>query len=83
VLEAGVAETGCTVHEVDEEYDRGPTLVERRCSVLAGDTPEALAARVFDEECRAYPEAIRAIAPRIAAARAECAPSPRQEAACR
>jgi phosphoribosylglycinamide formyltransferase-1 len=83
VLEAGVAETGCTVHEVDEEYDRGPVLVERRCSVLAGDTPEALAARVFDEECRAYPEAIRAIAPRIAAARAECAPSPRQEAACR
>lgn len=83
VLEAGVAETGCTVHEVDEEYDRGPTLVERRCSVLAGDTPEALAARVFDEECRAYPEAIRAIAPRIAAARAECAPSPRQEATCR
>lgn len=82
VLAAGVAETGCTVHEVDEEYDRGPTLVERRCAVLAGDTPETLAARVFDEECRAYPEAIRAIAPRLLAARTEHRNESRAEAAC-
>ena len=58
VLAAGACESGCTVHEVDEEYDHGATLVERRCAVLPGDTPESLAARVHAEENRAYPEAI-------------------------
>ena len=59
VLDAGVAESGCTVHEVDEEYDHGPTVVERRCPVLPGDDPERLAERVFAEEVVAYPEAVR------------------------
>jgi phosphoribosylglycinamide formyltransferase-1 len=58
VLEAGEPESGCTVHLVDSTFDTGPILLQRRCPVLPGDTPEALAARVFQEECRAYPEAI-------------------------
>lgn len=59
VLDAGVGESGCTVHEVDEEYDHGPAIVERRCPVLPGDDPERLAERVFAEEVIAYPEAVR------------------------
>jgi len=59
VLASGASESGCTVHEVDEEYDHGRTVLVRKCPVLANDTPEALAARVFTEECAAYPEAIR------------------------
>lgn len=59
VLAAGRAESGCTVHEVDEEYDHGRTVLVRKCPVLSNDTPETLAARVFTEECAAYPEAIR------------------------
>jgi folate-dependent phosphoribosylglycinamide formyltransferase PurN len=62
VLAAGDQESGCTVHVVDEEYDHGRTLLQRRCPVLAGDSPESLAARVFAEECVAMPEAIAAIA---------------------
>jgi phosphoribosylglycinamide formyltransferase-1 len=58
VLAAGERESGCTVHEVDEEYDHGATILERRCPVLAGDTPESLAERVYGEEIGAYPEAI-------------------------
>lgn len=58
VLAAGVSESGCTVHEVDEEYDHGTTVLERRCPVLPGDTPETLAARVFELELAAFPEAI-------------------------
>jgi phosphoribosylglycinamide formyltransferase-1 len=58
VLAAGDAESGCTVHLVDDEYDHGRTIVQRRCPVLPGDTPDTLAARVFDQECIAYPEAI-------------------------
>lgn len=50
VLAAGERESGCTVHAVDDEYDRGPILLQRRCPVLPGDDPTALAARVFAEE---------------------------------
>jgi len=62
VLAAGDAESGCTVHLVDDEYDHGRTIVQRRCPVLPGDTPDTLAARVFNEECIAYPEAIGVVA---------------------
>lgn len=58
VLDAGDSESGCTIHEVDDQYDHGPILVQRRCPVLPDDTADRLAARVFEEECRAWPEAI-------------------------
>lgn len=61
VLAAGRTESGCTVHEVDEEYDHGRTVLVRKCAVLAGDSAESLAARVFTEECKAYPDAIRLV----------------------
>jgi len=60
VLASGARESGCTVHEVDGEYDRGPVVLERRCPVEASDTAEALAARVFALEKEAYPAAIAA-----------------------
>lgn len=73
VLEAArrgeVAESGCTVHLCDARYDTGPTVVQRRCPVLAGDTVGSLAARVFAEECAAYPEAIRRVADTLARGR--------------
>ncbi len=59
VLAAGDSETGCTVHYCDNRYDTGPIILQRRCPVLPHDTPDTLAARVFEEECKAYPEAIR------------------------
>ncbi len=62
VLKAGVKESGCTVHFVNNEYDAGAIVLQRQCPVRAGDTAETLAARVFAEECRAYPEAIRLFA---------------------
>ncbi|MCO5170818.1 MAG: phosphoribosylglycinamide formyltransferase [Planctomycetes bacterium] len=62
VLAAGATETGCTVHVVDDEYDRGPILVQRRVPVLPGDDVATLAARVFEAEREAYPEAIRRFA---------------------
>lgn len=62
VLDSGRTFSGCTVHVVDEAYDHGPILLQRPCPVLPGDDVERLAARVFDEECIAYPDAIRLIA---------------------
>ncbi|HVE41429.1 MAG TPA: phosphoribosylglycinamide formyltransferase [Planctomycetota bacterium] len=62
VLKKGAKESGCTVHIADLEYDRGPIILQKRVPVLPGDTPETLAARVFEAECEAYPEAIRRMA---------------------
>ncbi len=59
VLAAGAKESGCTVHFVDDEYDHGPIILQRRVPVLPGDTADTLAARVFEAECAAYPQAIR------------------------
>lgn len=58
VLEAGCKVSGCTVHLCDDEYDRGPIVAQAACPVLEGDTPETLAARVFELECRTYPVAL-------------------------
>jgi phosphoribosylglycinamide formyltransferase-1 len=65
VLAAGEAESGCTVIIADYDYDHGPTILQERVPVLPGDTPEALAARVFEAECRIYPEAVRLMAERL------------------
>jgi formyltetrahydrofolate-dependent phosphoribosylglycinamide formyltransferase len=61
VLASGARESGCTVHLCDSEFDRGAILVQKRCPVLPGDTPDSLAARVFELEKEAYPEAIRGL----------------------
>lgn len=58
VIAAGERESGCTVHYCDEQYDTGQIILQARCPVLAGDTAETLAARVFGVECEAYPKAI-------------------------
>lgn len=62
VLEYGAKISGCTVHFADNLYDHGPIILQRTVPVLDDDTPESLAKRVFAEECKAYPEAIRLIA---------------------
>ncbi len=59
VLAAGCKVSGCTVHFCTNEYDKGPIIVQRCCPVKEGDTPDSLAERVFEQECIAYPEAIR------------------------
>ena len=59
VLARGCKVSGCTVHFADSEYDHGPIISQKCVPVLDGDTPESLAARVFEAECTAYPEAIR------------------------
>ncbi len=60
-LEASEAESGCTVHFVDEGTDTGPVILQRRVPVLPGDTVETLSARILAEEHRAYPEAIATV----------------------
>jgi phosphoribosylglycinamide formyltransferase-1 len=61
-LAAGDTEAGCTVHEVTAELDAGPVLGQASVPVLAGDTEEALAARVLAAEHRLYPAVLRRFA---------------------
>jgi phosphoribosylglycinamide formyltransferase 1 len=62
VLEYGAKLSGCTVHFADNQYDHGPVILQKAVPVLDDDTPDTLAARVFQAECEAYPEALRLIA---------------------
>jgi len=58
-LEAGVRIHGCTVHFVTPQLDHGPIIIQAAVPVLPGDSEEALAARVLEQEHRVYPQAIR------------------------
>jgi phosphoribosylglycinamide formyltransferase-1 len=62
VLAAGCKVSGCTVHFCTNEYDEGPIIVQRACEVKDDDTADTLAARVFEQECIAYPQAIKLFA---------------------
>jgi len=59
VLEYGAKVSGCTVHFVDDHYDHGPIIIQRTVPVRDDDTADTLAARVFEQECVAYPQAIQ------------------------
>ena len=71
VLESGARVSGATVHLVDEEYDRGRVLAQWPVPVLAGDTPESLAARVLRVEHLLLPLAVEALLGTSAARLAE------------
>jgi phosphoribosylglycinamide formyltransferase-1 len=62
VLNYGAKISGCTVHFVDNEYDHGPVILQKAVPVLDDDTPDTLAARVFEAETEVYPEAVQLIA---------------------
>lgn len=58
-LAAGVRIHGCTVHFVTPRLDFGPIVIQAAVPVLPGDSEDALAARVLEQEHRIYPQAIR------------------------
>jgi phosphoribosylglycinamide formyltransferase-1 len=57
-LDYGVKFSGCTVHFVDAALDGGPIVLQTPVPVVDGDTAEALAARILEQEHRIYSEAI-------------------------
>ena len=59
VLSAGVHETGCTIHQVTEEVDGGPIVLQKRCPVLPGDTVDSLKDRVQALEQTAFIDVLR------------------------
>ena len=61
-LAAGVNESGCSAHLVDEGVDTGPIILQQSVEVLPGDTEEILAARILPHEHRLLPEAVGLLA---------------------
>jgi phosphoribosylglycinamide formyltransferase-1 len=57
-LDAGDAESGCTVHWVIPDLDDGPAILQARVPVEPGDDADTLAARILLEEHKAYPRAL-------------------------
>jgi formyltetrahydrofolate-dependent phosphoribosylglycinamide formyltransferase len=62
VLAKGCKVSGCTVHFCTNEYDKGPIIIQKTCPVEEGDNADTLAERVFQQECIAYPQAIKLFA---------------------
>ena len=60
VIEAGVKESGVTVHLVDEDYDNGKIVVQEKVGVRMEDTAETLAERVLKVEHDLYPRVVQA-----------------------
>ncbi|MFN1835936.1 phosphoribosylglycinamide formyltransferase [Balneola sp. MJW-20] len=58
VVDAGEAESGCTVHIVNEEFDKGPILDQTKVKVYEDDTAQTLAKRILKQEHILYPKVI-------------------------
>jgi phosphoribosylglycinamide formyltransferase-1 len=62
VVAAGVPVSAIVIHVVDEEYDHGPEIARRAIPVTAGDTAEALEARVKAAEPGFFVETLQRLA---------------------
>tara|TARA_B100001093_G_scaffold203820_1_gene195870 strand:+ start:1118 stop:1693 length:576 start_codon:yes stop_codon:yes gene_type:complete len=58
VLKNNEKETGCTIHLVTDEVDKGPIVIQKKCLVDSDDTIESLKAKVQNLEGAAFLEAI-------------------------
>lgn len=58
-LDAGETVHGVTVHFVTAELDGGPSVIQARVPILAGDNAESLAKRVQQQEHIVYPLAVK------------------------
>lgn len=60
-LAAGAAETGVTVHYVDECIDTGPVIAQERIAVVPGEGRADLEQKIHAVEHRLYPQVLRQI----------------------
>lgn len=61
VIEAGEKESGITIHYVDEHYDHGATILQKRVVIMPDDNPESLAAKIHRLEHQYLPQTIEEI----------------------
>ena len=61
VLKAKEKESGITIHYVNEEYDKGQIVFQKKVKVNLEDSPELLAKKILSQEHRCYPKIIEEI----------------------
>jgi phosphoribosylglycinamide formyltransferase-1 len=61
VLAAGEKESGITIHFVDEIYDNGEIIFQKKCKIDENETPESLALKIHELEHANYPAVIEKI----------------------
>ena len=59
VIENNESETGCTIHFVTKDLDKGPILVQKKCFVSFDETPLSLKKKVQKLEGISFIEAIK------------------------
>lgn len=59
--EAGVSQSGVTIHWVDSGVDTGKVIKQVRVPRLADDTIESFEARIHEAEYQLYPEVLRSL----------------------
>lgn len=59
VIEAGEKESGITIHYLNEHYDEGRVILQKKCEVASNETPESLAQKVHVLEHEWYPRTIQ------------------------
>ena len=52
------AESGITIHYVNEHYDEGDVILQARCRVDPSDTPDSLAEKIHALEYQYFPRVI-------------------------
>ena len=60
VIQSNAAESGATVHFVDDQYDHGPIVAQEKVNVGADDTSDSLAQKVLAVEHCIYPKVVKA-----------------------
>jgi len=58
VIASGDAESGISIHYVNDRYDEGEIIFQARCPVTTEDKPESLASKVHSLEYLYYPQVI-------------------------
>jgi phosphoribosylglycinamide formyltransferase-1 len=65
VLSNNESESGITIHHVNEQYDDGDIIFQKKCKVKPQDTPGTLAERIKKLEHKHYPRVIEQLAESI------------------
>ena len=61
VILSGEKESGITIHYVDESYDEGVIIFQKKCVVEPTDTPESLAEKIHALEIKYFPQVIESL----------------------
>jgi phosphoribosylglycinamide formyltransferase-1 len=61
VVENKEKETGITIHYVNENYDEGNIIFQKKASLLVTDTPEVVAEKIHELEQKYFPSVVEEV----------------------